>query len=103
MREFQRVSHLSLSGKLDASTVHQMRLPRCGVNDAGSFEAWTERVDALFSGRRAEKKRRKRYSHQNRESGDQSHSEKQQPGAFQVFSPKLLSSEEFFSKLDVQI
>ncbi|XP_060115436.1 matrix metalloproteinase-28 [Heteronotia binoei] len=64
VREFQWVSHLSLSGKLDASTVHQMSLPRCGVNDAGSFAAWKERVDVLFLGQRAEKKRRKRYSHQ---------------------------------------
>ncbi|XP_077167930.1 matrix metalloproteinase-28 isoform X2 [Paroedura picta] len=54
----------AVRGRLDASTVRQMSFPRCGVNDAGSFTAWKERMDALFLGRRAEKKRRKRYPHQ---------------------------------------
>ncbi|XP_048375146.1 matrix metalloproteinase-28 isoform X2 [Sphaerodactylus townsendi] len=64
VREFQRLYHLSPSGKLDPSTMHQMSLPRCGMNDTRSFAAWKERVDALFLGQRAEKKRRRRYSHQ---------------------------------------
>ncbi|KAJ6655688.1 hypothetical protein lerEdw1_004741 [Lerista edwardsae] len=64
VREFQWVSHLPLSGTLDASTVQRMRLPRCGVRDAESRTAWEERVDTLFLGLRAKRKRRRRHSHQ---------------------------------------
>lgn len=60
-REFQWISQLPLSGTLDAITLHHMSLPRCGVNDAESHTVWKERMDALFSGGKARKSRRKRY------------------------------------------
>uniref|UniRef100_A0A8C8S3C8 Peptidoglycan binding-like domain-containing protein n=1 Tax=Pelusios castaneus TaxID=367368 RepID=A0A8C8S3C8_9SAUR len=58
VREFQWVTHLPRSGVLDASTVHQMSLPRCGVSDMESHAAWAKRVQALLSGRRAKMRRR---------------------------------------------
>ncbi|XP_070598384.1 matrix metalloproteinase-28 [Erythrolamprus reginae] len=64
IKEFQWISHLPLSGILDAVTLHHMSLPRCGVNDAESHMAWKKRMDALFSGWKARKSRRKRYLHQ---------------------------------------
>ncbi|XP_061461114.1 matrix metalloproteinase-28 [Rhineura floridana] len=64
IREFQWVSHLPLSGVLDASTVRHMNLPRCGVNDAESRSTWKDRVGLLFSGGTLSRKRRKRFSHQ---------------------------------------
>ncbi|XP_019355051.1 matrix metalloproteinase-28 isoform X2 [Alligator mississippiensis] len=64
VREFQWVTHLPVSGVLDASTVHQMSLPRCGVNDAESHTAWAKRVHAVFSGRRAKARRRRRFAQQ---------------------------------------
>uniref|UniRef100_A0A8C5JB25 Matrix metallopeptidase 28 n=1 Tax=Junco hyemalis TaxID=40217 RepID=A0A8C5JB25_JUNHY len=33
LRDFQRVTHLPASGVLDAPTLHQMALPRCGTDD----------------------------------------------------------------------
>ncbi|XP_034276823.1 matrix metalloproteinase-28 isoform X2 [Pantherophis guttatus] len=64
IKEFQWISHLPLSGTLDAITLRHMSLPRCGVNDAESHMAWKERMDALFSEGKARKSRRKRYLHQ---------------------------------------
>uniref|UniRef100_A0A8C7E3F0 Uncharacterized protein n=1 Tax=Naja naja TaxID=35670 RepID=A0A8C7E3F0_NAJNA len=66
IKEFQWISHLPLSGTLDAITLHHMSLPRCGVNDAESHTAWKKRMDALFSGGKARKSRRKRYLHQSK-------------------------------------
>ncbi|NXQ11789.1 MMP28 protein, partial [Peucedramus taeniatus] len=39
LRDFQRVTHLPLSGVLDAPTLHQMALPRCGTDDGDSRAA----------------------------------------------------------------
>ncbi|XP_030328255.1 matrix metalloproteinase-28 isoform X2 [Strigops habroptila] len=41
LRDFQRVTHLPLSGVLDAPTLHQMSLPRCGTGDGESRAAGT--------------------------------------------------------------
>ncbi|OCT94997.1 hypothetical protein XELAEV_18012682mg [Xenopus laevis] len=38
VREFQWLSHLSVSGELDTSTVQQMIQPRCGVKDIESLK-----------------------------------------------------------------
>ncbi|ETE67732.1 Matrix metalloproteinase-28 [Ophiophagus hannah] len=54
----------AINGTLDAITLHHMSLPRCGVNDAESHTAWKNRMDALFSGGKVRKSRRKRYLHQ---------------------------------------
>ncbi|XP_067165774.1 matrix metalloproteinase-28 isoform X2 [Apteryx mantelli] len=62
LRDFQWVSHLPLSGVLDAPTVHQMGRPRCGTDDARSHAAWARRVRALLSGSGAAARRRKRYA-----------------------------------------
>nr|KAF6416459.1 matrix metallopeptidase 28 [Molossus molossus] len=64
IREFQWVSQLPISGVLDPATLHQMTLPRCGVADTDSQAAWTERVSALFAGRRAKMRRKKRFAKQ---------------------------------------
>ncbi|NWQ84303.1 MMP28 protein, partial [Columbina picui] len=45
-RDFQRVTHLPLSGVLDAPTLHQMALPRCGTGDGESRGAWARRASA---------------------------------------------------------
>ncbi|XP_058710688.1 matrix metalloproteinase-28 isoform X1 [Poecile atricapillus] len=44
LRDFQRVSHLPPSGLLDAPTLHQMSLPRCGTDDGDSRAAGTRRA-----------------------------------------------------------
>ncbi|XP_065503204.1 matrix metalloproteinase-28 [Caloenas nicobarica] len=46
VRDFQRVTHLPLSGVLDAPTLHQMALPRCGTGDGESRGAWARRASA---------------------------------------------------------
>lgn len=63
-REFQWVSQLPMSGMLDAATLRQMTQPRCGVADTDSQVAWTKRVSALFTGRRAKMRRKKRFARQ---------------------------------------
>ncbi|XP_015414731.1 PREDICTED: matrix metalloproteinase-28, partial [Myotis davidii] len=62
IREFQWVSQLPISGVLDPATLHQMTLPRCGVADTDSQAARTEKVSALFAGRRAKMRRKKRFA-----------------------------------------
>lgn len=57
------MSQLPVSGVLDPATLRQMARPRCGVADTDGQAAWTERVSALFAGRRA-KMRRKRFAKQ---------------------------------------
>ncbi|PKK23608.1 matrix metallopeptidase 28 [Columba livia] len=42
--DFQRVTHLPLSGVLDAPTLHQMALPRCGTGDGESRSAWARQA-----------------------------------------------------------
>ncbi|XP_059003273.1 matrix metalloproteinase-28 isoform X3 [Mustela lutreola] len=64
IRKFQRVSQLPISGTLDPATLRQMMRPRCGVADTDSQAAWTERVSALFAGRRAKMRRKKRFAKQ---------------------------------------
>ncbi|XP_069082839.1 matrix metalloproteinase-28 isoform X3 [Pleurodeles waltl] len=66
IRQFQWASHLPVSGFLDEATLHLMSVPRCGVKDSGSYTQWTERVNALFTGRRRSKRRMKRYSLQSK-------------------------------------
>ena len=63
-REFQWVSQLPMSGMLDPATLRQMTQPRCGVADTDSQVAWTKRVSALFTGRRAKMRRKKRFARQ---------------------------------------
>ncbi|KAG8520188.1 Matrix metalloproteinase-28 [Galemys pyrenaicus] len=63
-REFQWVSQLPVSGKLDPATLHQMTRPRCGVADTDAQVAWTERVSALLTGRRAQMRRKRRFAKQ---------------------------------------
>nr|KAF6416457.1 matrix metallopeptidase 28 [Molossus molossus] len=70
IREFQWVSQLPISGVLDPATLHQMTLPRCGVADTDSQAAWTERVSALFAGRRAKMRRKKRFAKQGEHCGN---------------------------------
>ncbi|XP_078010962.1 matrix metalloproteinase-28 isoform X1 [Phascolarctos cinereus] len=64
IREFQWVSHLPVSGLLDTATMHQMTLPRCGVDDTESHSAWEERLGSLFAGRRAKMRLKKRFVQQ---------------------------------------
>ncbi|XP_037349731.1 matrix metalloproteinase-28 isoform X4 [Talpa occidentalis] len=64
IREFQWVSQLPVSGILDPATLHQMTQPRCGVADTDAQVAWTERVSALFTGRRAKIRRKRRFAKQ---------------------------------------
>lgn len=58
------MSQLPVSGVLDPATLRQMTQPRCGVADTDSQAAWTERVSALFAGRRAKMRRKKRFTKQ---------------------------------------
>uniref|UniRef100_A0A4W2BTP3 Matrix metallopeptidase 28 n=1 Tax=Bos indicus x Bos taurus TaxID=30522 RepID=A0A4W2BTP3_BOBOX len=69
IREFQWVSQLPISGVLDPPTLHQMTRPRCGVADTDSQMPWTERVSALFAGRWAKMRRKKRFARQGRTTG----------------------------------
>ncbi|NXU77935.1 MMP28 protein, partial [Oreotrochilus melanogaster] len=43
VRNFQRVTHLPPSGLLDAPTLHQMALPRCGTGDGKSRDSASPR------------------------------------------------------------
>lgn len=58
------MSQLPVSGVLDPATLRQMMQPRCGVADTDSQMPWTERVSALFAGRRAKMRRKKRFARQ---------------------------------------
>ncbi|NXV72433.1 MMP28 protein, partial [Atlantisia rogersi] len=52
LRDFQRVTHLPLSGVLDAPTLHQMALPRCGTGDGERGAAGAHRASATRRHRR---------------------------------------------------
>ncbi|NXU12826.1 MMP28 protein, partial [Pardalotus punctatus] len=52
LRDFQRVTHLPLSGELDAPTLHQMALPRCGTDDGESRAAGASRTSPTRRRRR---------------------------------------------------
>lgn len=49
-REFQWLSHLPVTGRLDSATLVKMTSPRCGVKDARSHSAWGQRVNNIFTG-----------------------------------------------------
>uniref|UniRef100_A0A8V5GMQ6 Uncharacterized protein n=1 Tax=Melopsittacus undulatus TaxID=13146 RepID=A0A8V5GMQ6_MELUD len=51
LRDFQRVTHLPLSGVLDAPTLHQMALPRCGTGD-GERDTGTQQASSTRRHRR---------------------------------------------------
>ncbi|XP_067113375.1 matrix metalloproteinase-28-like [Osmerus mordax] len=50
LREFQWLSHLPVTGRLDGATERQMAVPRCGVKDDRGQSAWAQRVNAIFLG-----------------------------------------------------
>ncbi|XP_056612100.1 matrix metalloproteinase-28 [Triplophysa dalaica] len=50
IREFQWLSHLPVTGRLDSGTLVKMTSPRCGVKDARSHSAWGQRVNNIFTG-----------------------------------------------------
>lgn len=50
IREFQWLSHMPITGKLDGPTLEKMTSPRCGVKDARSLSAWGQRVNNIFTG-----------------------------------------------------
>ncbi|XP_067103077.1 matrix metalloproteinase-28 [Osmerus mordax] len=65
VREFQWLSHLPVTGRLDGPTLRQMGAPRCGVKDDGSHQVWAQRVNSIFTGSGAPSKptlRKKRYA-----------------------------------------
>ncbi|KAJ8414492.1 hypothetical protein AAFF_G00036940 [Aldrovandia affinis] len=65
VREFQWLSHLPITGRLDSTTLQQMAIPRCGVGDGRSHRAWAQRVDAVVMGTMAtnsQRQRSKRYT-----------------------------------------
>ncbi|KAJ8402228.1 hypothetical protein AAFF_G00370930 [Aldrovandia affinis] len=65
LREFQWLSHLPVTGRLDSPTLQQMATPRCGVRDRGSQHTWARRVNSIFQGQAApsgQHRRSKRYS-----------------------------------------
>lgn len=49
-REFQWLSHLPVTGRLDSATLGKMAAPRCGVKDSNSHRTWAKRVNAVFTG-----------------------------------------------------
>lgn len=62
VREFQWLSHLPVTGRLNSATLRQMGTPRCGVKDDDSHQLWTQRVNGIFTGSVASSLRRKRYA-----------------------------------------
>lgn len=49
LSDFQRISRLPVTGRLDSATLRQMSEPRCGVSDKGSQKNWAQRVKATFT------------------------------------------------------
>ncbi|XP_062843298.1 matrix metalloproteinase-28 [Trichomycterus rosablanca] len=62
VREFQWLSHLPLTGKLDSTTLEKMVSPRCGVKDRGGQKAWAQRVETIFTGQSQQHLRKKRFT-----------------------------------------
>ncbi|XP_060761799.1 matrix metalloproteinase-28 isoform X1 [Neoarius graeffei] len=62
VRQFQWLSHLPVTGRLDGTTLLKMASPRCGVKDRGSNEAWAQRVNSVFTGKIQQHLRNKRYT-----------------------------------------
>uniref|UniRef100_A0A3Q4G9W0 Matrix metallopeptidase 28 n=1 Tax=Neolamprologus brichardi TaxID=32507 RepID=A0A3Q4G9W0_NEOBR len=50
--EFQWLSRLPITGKLDSATLLRMAEPRCGVSDEASQQIWAQRVNFIFTGQR---------------------------------------------------
>ncbi|XP_034024074.1 matrix metalloproteinase-28 [Thalassophryne amazonica] len=59
IREFQWLSRLPVTGKLDSATQRQMAEPRCGVSDEGSQKTWAQRLNVIFTGRRPQRHRKR--------------------------------------------
>ncbi|CAB1316495.1 unnamed protein product [Coregonus sp. 'balchen'] len=67
IEEFQWLTHLPVTGRLDSATQHQMAVPRCGVRDDRGQQAWAQRVNSIFNGgltkpNSGQRLRRKRHS-----------------------------------------
>ncbi|CAI5694306.1 unnamed protein product [Oreochromis niloticus] len=62
VREFQWLSRLPITGKLDSATLLRMAEPRCGVSDEGSQQIWAQRVNFIFTGQRPPQQLRRRRS-----------------------------------------
>lgn len=62
IREFQWLSWLPVTGRLDSATLEKMASPRCGVSDTGSINAWQDRINGIFMGRHGQHLRTKRYT-----------------------------------------
>nr|XP_033486968.1 matrix metalloproteinase-28 isoform X3 [Epinephelus lanceolatus] len=60
--EFQWLSRLPVTGRLDSATLRQMAEPRCGVSDEGSQEIWAQRVNAIFTAKSRRPQHRRRRS-----------------------------------------
>ncbi|XP_053730029.1 matrix metalloproteinase-28 [Synchiropus splendidus] len=52
IREFQWLTRLPVTGQLDSATLRQMAEPRCGVSDEGSQQIWSQRVNAVLTGKK---------------------------------------------------
>ncbi|XP_056126790.1 matrix metalloproteinase-28 [Rhinichthys klamathensis goyatoka] len=69
IREFQWLSQLSVTGRLDRATMEKMSSARCGVKDVGSHSSWSRRINRIFTGhlgrhgRHEQHLRKKRYTH----------------------------------------
>uniref|UniRef100_A0A3Q2CMU8 Matrix metallopeptidase 28 n=1 Tax=Cyprinodon variegatus TaxID=28743 RepID=A0A3Q2CMU8_CYPVA len=59
-REYQWLSRLPITGRLDSATLRQMAEPRCGVSDEGSQQVWAQRVNVIFTGKGQLDHRRRR-------------------------------------------
>ncbi|KAI1893712.1 hypothetical protein AGOR_G00126510 [Albula goreensis] len=65
VREFQWLSHLPITGRLDSTTLQKMAAPRCGVGDMHDQQTWAQRVNAILTGnmtRGYQHQRSKRYT-----------------------------------------
>lgn len=66
VREFQWLSHLPVTGRLDGATLEKMTSPRCGVKDSTNQRPWAERVKSNLNGgihsSRGQHLRKKRYT-----------------------------------------
>ncbi|CAG6004978.1 unnamed protein product [Menidia menidia] len=52
VRQFQWLSRLPVTGRLDSATLRRMAEPRCGVSDGGSRQLWAQRVTVVLTGGR---------------------------------------------------